>query len=88
MPGRMGGEMHTVQNLKIMKVDAENGIVVVSGCVPGPRYGMVKLQDALKKPWPEVDPVDGLSIAPSGRQRQQSESHSPRPGGEFVVAET
>ena len=63
MPGRMGGEMHTVQNLKVMKVDVENGIVVVNGCVPGPRYGIVKLQDALKKPWPEIDPSIGLAPA-------------------------
>ena len=62
MPGRMGGEMHTVQNLKVMKVDPENGIVVVNGCVPGPRYSIVKLQDALKKPWPEVDALLGLSM--------------------------
>jgi large subunit ribosomal protein L3 len=62
MPGRMGGEMHTVQNLKIMKVDAENGIVVVHGAVPGPKKGMVKIQDAIKKPWPDVDLAMGLSV--------------------------
>lgn len=60
MAGRMGGEMHTVQNLKVMKVDAENGIVVVHGCVPGPKYGIVKIQDAIKKSWPEVDAAIGL----------------------------
>lgn len=31
MPGRMGGERVTVQNLKVLKIDAENGIVVVNG---------------------------------------------------------
>lgn len=61
MAGRMGGEMHTVQNLKVMKVDAENGIVVVHGAVPGPRYGIVKIQDAIKKPWPEIDATIGFS---------------------------
>lgn len=61
MAGRMGGEMHTVQNLKVMKVDAENGIVVVNGAVPGPKYGIVKLQDAIKKPWPKVDFTVGFS---------------------------
>lgn len=54
MAGRMGGEQHTVQNLKVLKVDKENGIVVVHGCVPGPKNGLVKLQDAVKKPWPDV----------------------------------
>ncbi|CAK4009758.1 54S ribosomal L9, mitochondrial [Lecanosticta acicola] len=61
MAGRMGGENHTVQNLKVMKVDAENGIVVVSGPVPGPKYSIVKLQDALKKPWPVVELTVGLT---------------------------
>lgn len=54
--------MHTVQNLKVMKVDAENGIVVVHGAVPGPRYGVVKIQDAIKKPWPEVDAAVGFAV--------------------------
>ncbi|GAB7361456.1 hypothetical protein MBLNU230_g1512t1 [Neophaeotheca triangularis] len=54
MAGRMGGEQHTVQSLKVLKVDKENGIVVVHGCVPGPKNGLVKLQDAIKKPWPDV----------------------------------
>lgn len=54
MPGRMGGEQATVANLRVMQVDKENGIVVVSGAVPGPKNCMVKLQDALKKPWPDA----------------------------------
>jgi large subunit ribosomal protein L3 len=52
MPGRMGGEQMTVANLKVLKVDKENGIVVVHGAVPGPKNCVVKLQDAIKKPWP------------------------------------
>lgn len=54
MPGRMGGEQMTVANLKVMKVDKENGIVVVHGAVPGPKNCVVKLQDAIKKPWPDA----------------------------------
>ncbi|CZT16967.1 related to 50S ribosomal protein L3 [Ramularia collo-cygni] len=63
MAGRMGGERHTVQNLKVMKVDAANGIVVVSGAVPGPKYSIVHIQDALKKPWPTVDRSAGIAAA-------------------------
>lgn len=55
MAGRMGAENHTVQNLRVMKVDAANGIIVVNGAVPGPKYCTVKLQDAIKKPWPNVE---------------------------------
>ncbi|KAK5138355.1 hypothetical protein LTR08_003416 [Meristemomyces frigidus] len=61
MAGRMGGEQGTVQCLRVMKVDKENGIVVVHGAVPGPKKGIVKLQDAIKKPWPEVDLSIGVN---------------------------
>ena len=54
MPGRMGGEQATVSNLRVMKIDKENGIVVVHGAVPGPKNCVVKLQDAIKKPWPNA----------------------------------
>lgn len=60
MPGRMGHENHTVANLRVMKVDAENGIVVVNGCVPGPRNSIVRIQDAIKKPWPQIDTTVGI----------------------------
>ncbi|KAF2178101.1 mitochondrial 54S ribosomal protein YmL9 [Zopfia rhizophila CBS 207.26] len=53
MAGNMGNERVTVQNLKVLKVDDENGIVVVNGCVPGPKYQTLRIQDAIKKPWPD-----------------------------------
>ncbi|SPO03882.1 related to ribosomal protein L3 precursor, mitochondrial [Cephalotrichum gorgonifer] len=49
MPGRMGGNQATVQNLKVLKVDNELGIVIVHGAVPGPKGSVVKIQDAIKK---------------------------------------
>ncbi|KAK4496719.1 hypothetical protein PRZ48_012702 [Zasmidium cellare] len=61
MAGRMGGEHHTVQKLKVMKVDRENGIVVVSGAVPGPKYSIIEVQDSIKKPWPQVEGTIGLT---------------------------
>ncbi|KLJ12646.1 hypothetical protein EMPG_12319 [Blastomyces silverae] len=54
MAGNMGNERVTLQNLKVLKVDAEKGIVVVNGYVSGPKGCIVKLQDAIKKPWPEI----------------------------------
>ncbi|KAI9723506.1 MAG: 54S ribosomal protein L9, mitochondrial [Chrysothrix sp. TS-e1954] len=55
MAGRMGGETHTVQNLKVLQVDAANGILVVNGAVCGPKKGLVKIRDSKKKPWPDVN---------------------------------
>lgn len=52
MPGRMGGHNVTVKNLKVIRVDKDNGIVAVMGAVPGPEKGLVRLSDAIMKPWP------------------------------------
>ena len=49
MPGRMGGENVTVQNLQVVEVDAENGVLIVRGAVPGRRKGMVFVRRAKKK---------------------------------------
>jgi large subunit ribosomal protein L3 len=57
MPGNMGGQQVTVQNVKVLKVDAEKGIVVLNGCIAGPDGCIVKIQDAIKKPWPADAPT-------------------------------
>ncbi len=44
MAGRMGGERVTVRNIKIVRVDAENNIVMVRGAIPGAKNGMVVIQ--------------------------------------------
>jgi large subunit ribosomal protein L3 len=59
MPGNMGGQQVTVQNVKVLKVDAEKGILVLNGCIAGPKGAVVKIQDAIKKPWPVI-PGGGL----------------------------
>ncbi|KAH6683270.1 translation protein [Halenospora varia] len=54
MPGNMGGQQVTVQNVKVLKVDAEKGILVLNGCIAGPKGCVVQLQDAIFKPWPVI----------------------------------
>lgn len=49
LPGRMGRERVTVQNLKIVRVDAEKGVVLVRGALPGPRNCDVLVRKAIKK---------------------------------------
>lgn len=53
MAGNMGNESVTVKNLKVLQVDEKNGIVVVNGCVPGPKGQVIRVSDALGKKWPE-----------------------------------
>ena len=49
MAGRMGGERKTVQNLQIVRVDAEKQIILVKGAVPGTRNSVVLVRRAKKK---------------------------------------
>lgn len=48
MAGRMGGVRQTTQNLTIHAVDAEKGLLLVKGAVPGPRGGIVLVKSAAK----------------------------------------
>lgn len=47
--GQMGNERVTVQNLRIVRIDAEDCLIIVKGQVPGPRNGLVFLTPAKKK---------------------------------------
>ena len=49
MAGRMGGERVTTQNLKVHKVDAENGVLLIKGAVPGRNGGLVVVRTAIKR---------------------------------------
>ena len=48
LPGHMGSERVTVQNLDIVKVDAENNLIAIRGAVPGPKNGIVYITDSVK----------------------------------------
>ena len=48
MAGHMGAERVTVQNLEVVKVDAENNLIAVKGAIPGPKGGLVVITDSKK----------------------------------------
>ncbi len=48
MPGRMGGEQVTVQNLEIISIDLENNVILIKGNVPGPKKSLVFIKSAIK----------------------------------------
>ena len=48
MPGHMGCEKVTVQNLEIVRVDAENNLLLVKGAVPGPKKSLVTIKETVK----------------------------------------
>ena len=48
MAGRMGHEKLTVQSLTLHKVDAERGLLLIKGAIPGPTGGLVLVRTAVK----------------------------------------
>lgn len=49
MPGHMGNETVTIQNLKVVKIDMEKQVILVKGSVPGARGSLVTIKSAVKK---------------------------------------
>jgi large subunit ribosomal protein L3 len=49
MSGRMGNDRVTTQNLKVHKVDAENGVLLIKGAIPGRNGGLVTVRSAIKR---------------------------------------
>ena len=48
LPGQMGAVTKTIQNLEIIKVDQERGLILVKGSIPGPKKGLVVIKSAIK----------------------------------------
>jgi large subunit ribosomal protein L3 len=48
MPGHMGHQKVTIQNVRVVRVDMENQLLLVHGSVPGPKTGIVTVQRAIK----------------------------------------
>ena len=72
--GHMGAEQVTIQNLDVVKVDAELNMIAVRGAIPGPKGGLVYLKSTVKKA-PEKKGAAGVSTNPqkaSGRNPQKA----------------
>lgn len=48
MAGRMGNEKVTIQNLEVVKVDAEKNIILIKGAIPGPKKGLITVKETVK----------------------------------------
>jgi large subunit ribosomal protein L3 len=59
MAGHMGDVRVTTLNVKVVKTDAERGLIMVGGAVPGAKGGWITVRDAVKRPLPEGVPVPG-----------------------------
>ena len=64
MAGHMGAVRVTTQNLQVVRTDADRGLIMIKGAVPGTKGGWVTIKDAVKKPAPDNVPLPaGLKSA-------------------------
>lgn len=64
MAGHLGAVRVTTQNIQVVKTDADRGLILVKGSVPGAKGGWVTIKDAVKKPLPSDVPMPaGLKTA-------------------------
>ena len=59
MPGHMGVERITTQNLRVVQTDTDRGLILVEGAVPGVKGGYIYIRDAVKRPLPKDAPTPG-----------------------------
>jgi len=56
MAGHMGAVRNTTQNIEVVSVDDEDGVILLHGAVPGPKNGWVLISDSIKAKLPEDAP--------------------------------
>jgi large subunit ribosomal protein L3 len=66
MPGHLGVERVTTQNLRVVSTDVERGLILVEGAVPGVAGGWIYIRDAVKRKLPKEVPMPGAFRAPNG----------------------
>jgi large subunit ribosomal protein L3 len=81
MAGHMGARRVTVQNLEVIGIDRERGLILVKGAVPGAKGGYVRITDAVKRALPAEAPypaglADGAA-APAGTGSAAGEAPAP-----------
>ena len=48
LPGHMGSEKVTIQNLEVVKIDADENLILVKGAIPGAKGGLVTVRNSVK----------------------------------------
>ena len=61
LPGHMGNEQVTIQNLTVVKVDLENNVILIKGNVPGPKKSLVMIREGVKANGKKNTPYELIS---------------------------
>ena len=78
MAGHLGVEKVTTQNLKVVRTDAERGLILVQGAVPGHAGGWIAVRDAVKKPLPKDAPIPGKFRVQGGAAPDSAADEAPK----------
>lgn len=73
MPGHMGVDRVTTQNLRVVRTDPERGLILVEGAVPGVAGGWIMVRDAVKRSLPSEAPKPGAFRA-DGKNAEKNDS--------------
>jgi large subunit ribosomal protein L3 len=76
MPGHLGVERVTTQNLRVVQTDPERGLILVEGAVPGVAGGWIHVRDAVKRKLPAEVPMPGKFRGP-GNEAAPAEAPAP-----------
>ena len=87
MAGHMGDERVTIQNLEVVGTDAEKGVVLVKGAIPGAKGGYVLISDALKRSLPEGVPFPAAVRADASAAAETPAEEAPAADGEEAASE-
>jgi large subunit ribosomal protein L3 len=79
MAGHLGSVRVTTQNIQVVRTDADRGLIMVKGSVPGNKGGWVTIKDAVKKPLPKDLPLPAALKSAAGAA---SAAEAPAEGGE------
>ncbi len=85
MAGQLGDVQVTQQNLEVVSTDAERGLVLIKGAVPGAKGSYILVRDALKKALPEGVPMPGAVV---GGVEAAQEEQAEETGAEEAVVES
>ena len=86
MAGHMGNRRVTVQNLEVVGIDQERGLLLVKGAVPGARGGYVRVTDAIKRALPQEAPYPA-GVVTTGAPIDAADDNAEAAGAEAAAAE-
>ncbi|MEL7414548.1 MAG: 50S ribosomal protein L3, partial [Pseudomonadota bacterium] len=81
MAGHMGAARVTTQNLEVVKTDADRGLIMIKGAVPGSKGGWVTVKDAVKKKLPDGVPFPA-ALKSAAAPAEAPAEEAPAEGGE------